>query len=217
MEKIHNYINGELKTPTSNQYLDNYDPSTGAIYSLIPDSDQHDVHEAVAAAREAFAGWSGLSVEKRSSFLQRIGELIDRDLDALALAESIDSGKTVALAKSLDIPRASANMRFFATGAIHFASEAHVTGAEAVNYTLRTPRRSCRLYFTMEPSLIPIHLENCARTGGWVYRCSKAFGTFTYDRFFVFKIVYRSWASKWCIKHRSWTGYKGWPGYCRAS
>ena len=139
MEKIFNYINGELKTPTSNQYLDNYDPSTGAIYSLIPDSDEHDVNKAVDAAREAFAGWSSLAVEKRSSFLQRIAELIDRDLDALALAESIDSGKTVALAKSLDIPRASANMRFFATGAIHFASEAHVTGVEAVNYTLRTP------------------------------------------------------------------------------
>ncbi len=139
MEKIFNYINGELKTPTSNQYLDNYDPSTGAIYSLIPDSDEQDVNKAVDAAREAFAGWSSLAVEKRSSFLQRIAELIDRDLDALALAESIDSGKTVALAKSLDIPRASANMRFFATGAIHFASEAHVTGVEAVNYTLRTP------------------------------------------------------------------------------
>ncbi len=139
MEKIFNYINGELKTPTSNQYLDNYDPSTGAIYSLIPDSDEHDVNEAVDAARDAFAGWSCLAVEKRSSFLQRIAELIDRDLDALALAESIDSGKTVALAKSLDIPRASANMRFFATGVMHFASEAHVTGVEAVNYTLRTP------------------------------------------------------------------------------
>ncbi len=139
MEKIFNYIDGELKTPTSNQYLDNYDPSTGAIYSLIPDSDEHDVNKAVDAAREAFAGWSSLAVEKRSSVLQRIAELIDRDLDALALAESIDSGKTVALAKSLDIPRASANMRFFATGAIHFASEAHVTGVEAVNYTLRTP------------------------------------------------------------------------------
>ena len=139
MEKIFNYIDGELKTPTSNQYLDNYDPSTGAIYSLIPDSDEHDVNEAVDAAREAFAGWSSLAVEKRSSFLQRIAELIDRDLDALSLAESIDSGKTVALAKSLDIPRASANMRFFATGAIHFASDAHITGVEAVNYTLRTP------------------------------------------------------------------------------
>ena len=55
------------------------------------------------------------------------------------LAESIDSGKTVSLAKTLDIPRASANLRFFATGAIHFSSEAHVTGVEAVNYTLRTP------------------------------------------------------------------------------
>ena len=139
MEKILNYIDGELNTPTSNQYLDNYDPSTGAVYSLIPDSDEHDVNKAIDAAREAFAGWSSLAVEKRSSFLQRIAELIDRDLEALALAESIDSGKTVALAKSLDIPRASANMRFFATGAIHFASEAHVTGVEAVNYTLRTP------------------------------------------------------------------------------
>src|SRR5688572_5002533 len=108
MEKIFNYIDGELKTPTSNQYLDNYDPSTGAIYSLIPDSDEHDVNEAVDAARSAFAAWSSLAVEKRSSFLQRIAELIDRDLDALSLAESVDSGKTVALAKSLDIPRASA-------------------------------------------------------------------------------------------------------------
>ena len=139
MEKIFNYIDGELKSPSSNQYLDNYDPSTGAVYSLIPDSDHHDVNDAVVAARAAFAAWSSLAVEKRSSILLRIAELIDRDLDALAVAESIDSGKTVSLAKTLDIPRASANLRFFATGAIHFSSEAHVTGIEAVNYTLRTP------------------------------------------------------------------------------
>ncbi|HYI79156.1 MAG TPA: aldehyde dehydrogenase, partial [Chryseolinea sp.] len=59
--------------------------------------------------------------------------------DALALAESIDSGKTVSLAKTLDIPRASANIRFFATAAIHFSSEAHITGVQALNYTLRSP------------------------------------------------------------------------------
>ena len=139
MEKICNYIDGELRSPSSSQYIDNYDPSTGVVYSLIPDSDHRDVNDAVAAARSAFAAWSSLAVEKRSSVLQRIAALIDRDLDALALAESIDSGKTVSLAKSLDIPRASANLRFFATGAIHFSSEAHVTGAEALNYTLRTP------------------------------------------------------------------------------
>jgi aminomuconate-semialdehyde/2-hydroxymuconate-6-semialdehyde dehydrogenase len=80
-----------------------------------------------------------MAVEKRSAILQKIADLIDRDLDELALAESTDQGKPVKLAKVVDIPRASANMRFFATGAIHFASEAHVTGQEAINYTTRTP------------------------------------------------------------------------------
>jgi aminomuconate-semialdehyde/2-hydroxymuconate-6-semialdehyde dehydrogenase len=80
-----------------------------------------------------------MAVEKRSAILQKIADLIDRDLDELALAESTDQGKPVKLAKVVDIPRASANMRFFATGAIHFSSEAHVTGQEAINYTTRTP------------------------------------------------------------------------------
>src|SRR6185369_15432576 len=60
-------------------------------------------------------------------------------LDELAIAESVDNGKPVKLAKSLDIPRASANIRFYAQAAIHLATEAHVTGTEAVNYTLRVP------------------------------------------------------------------------------
>ncbi len=139
MERILNYIDGELVVPKSKEYLDNFDPSTGSVYSLIPDSDERDVSEAVAAADKAFSMWSSLAVEKRSAILQRIADLIDRDLDALALAESIDNGKPVSLAKSLDIPRASANLRFFATGAIHFSSYANITGKEAINYTLQTP------------------------------------------------------------------------------
>lgn len=139
MEKILNYINGQFEEPSSGKYLNNHDPSTGAIYSLIPDSDGRDVNNAVKAAQHAFPLWSSLDAEKRSAVLGRIADLIDRDLDALALAESIDNGKTLASAKSLDIPRASANMRFFATAAIHFSSEAHITGTEAVNYTLRSP------------------------------------------------------------------------------
>jgi len=139
MQKILNYINGELVAPLSNQYLDNYNPAEGKVYSLVPDSDERDVTRAANAARKAFSEWSTMPVEKRSAILQRLADLIDRDLDKLALAESIDNGKTVTLARSLDIPRASANIRFFATGAMHFASEAHLTGSEAVNYTLRSP------------------------------------------------------------------------------
>ncbi len=139
MQKILNYIDGSLIAPTSNQYLDNYNPAEGKIYSLIPDSDATDVSKAVDAAKAAFLEWSTMPVEKRSAILLKIADLIDRDFEKLALAESIDNGKPVSQAKSLDIPRAAANIRFYATGAMHAASEAHITGVEAVNYTLRTP------------------------------------------------------------------------------
>lgn len=139
MESILNYIGGSLVEPKSKKYLDNYDPSTGKVYSLIPDSDAEDVEDAVRAASLAFREWSSLAVEKRSAILQRIADFIDRDLDTLAHAECIDTGKPLSLAKKLDIPRASANMRFFATAVLHFSSEAHVTGNEAVNYSLHSP------------------------------------------------------------------------------
>jgi aminomuconate-semialdehyde/2-hydroxymuconate-6-semialdehyde dehydrogenase len=139
MEYIKNYIAGELKDPVSKKYIDSYNPAEGKVYSQVPDSNQADVQLAVEAAKNAFPEWSALPVEKRSTILQRIADLIDRDLDKLALAESVDQGKPVKLAKVVDIPRASANMRFFATGAIHFASEAHITDVEAINYTARTP------------------------------------------------------------------------------
>lgn len=139
MDKILNYINGEFVEPHSKIYLENYNPAEGRPYSLVPDSDAQDVQLATEAAQRAFGAWSAMAVEKRSAILQKIADLIDRDLDELALAESTDQGKPVKLAKVVDIPRASANMRFFATGAIHFASEAHITGHDAINYTTRTP------------------------------------------------------------------------------
>ncbi len=139
MLKLSNYINGELVAPSSLEFLENYNPADGKIYSLIPDSNASDVLQAVEAASHAFPKWSAMPVEKRSAFLLKIADLIDRDLDKLAMAECIDNGKPLWLAKSLDIPRASANMRFFATGAIHFSSEAHITDSEAINYTTRTP------------------------------------------------------------------------------
>jgi aminomuconate-semialdehyde/2-hydroxymuconate-6-semialdehyde dehydrogenase len=139
MEKICNYINGELVAPCSGKYIDNVQPAEGVVYSLIPDSEAADVQQAVDAAADAFPSWSAMAVEKRSAIMLKIADLIDRDLDKLALAESIDNGKPVSVASILDIPRASANLRFYATGAMHMANEAHITGNEAVNYTLRMP------------------------------------------------------------------------------
>jgi aminomuconate-semialdehyde/2-hydroxymuconate-6-semialdehyde dehydrogenase len=139
MQKIENYINGSLTAPASGKYLDNYNPATGEVYSLIPDSDEFDVANAVAAAKAAFPAWSRTSAEQRHDVLIKISALIERDLDLLAEAESVDNGKPLTLAKTVDIPRAVSNFKFYATAAMHFASEAHETVGQAINYTLRQP------------------------------------------------------------------------------
>lgn len=139
MLKIENYIGGELLKPISDKYLDNFNPALGEIYSLIPDSDERDVELAVEAAQRAFPGWSKTSNEERFEILMRLVRLIERDLEMLATAESIDNGKPVSLAKRVDIPRAAANFRFYATAQMHLANESYETVNQAINYTLRQP------------------------------------------------------------------------------
>ncbi len=139
MEKIANYINGKLTEPASGKYIDNYNPAEGKVYSLVPDSEERDVVNAVNAAKNAFEEWSTMPVDKRSQILLKIADGIDGEFEHLAKAESEDNGKPLRLAKAVDIPRASANMRFFATAILHFESQAHQTDNIAINYTTRTP------------------------------------------------------------------------------
>ena len=139
MEVIKNYINGQFVDARGGNFLENINPAVGLVYSQIPDSGTEDVAAAVEAAELAFPGWSGMPAAERSAVLLRIAEMIDQQLDDLALAESVDNGKPVKLAAKVDIPRASTNMRFFATALLHFASEAHITDDVAINYTTRTP------------------------------------------------------------------------------
>lgn len=139
MHTILNYIDGTLQAPVSGRYLDNYEPATGSVYSIAPDSDSRDIELAVAAARRAFPAWSTSAVYERSRLLLRLAESLEQNLELLAQAESQDTGKPLWLARAVDIPRAVANVRFFASAIAGFESEAHVTGSEAVNYTLRQP------------------------------------------------------------------------------
>src|SRR5689334_14600328 len=136
---LENYIGGDLIAPLSGKFIDNINPATGEVWGQIPDSNEKDVEAAVHAAQKAFASWSSSSTEQRFKILNRIAELIDDNSDALALAETNDNGKPLWLSKSVDIPRASANFRFFATGIMHFAAESHTMEDKAVNYTLRQP------------------------------------------------------------------------------
>ena len=139
MKKIANYINGKHHAPANGQYLDNYDPSTGEVYSQIPDSGAADVEAAVEAAQKALPGWSVCGVEKRYRVMNKMADLIAEKKEMLAQAESRDSGKAISLSRSVDIPRAEANIRFFATAILHFSSSSHYMERVAVNYTLRQP------------------------------------------------------------------------------
>ena len=153
--QIQNFIGGEFKAPVGGRYLDNIEPATGKPYSQVADSGPKDVDLAVAAAEKAFPDWSKKPAAERSKILLRIADLIERDLERFARAESIDTGKPITLARTLDIPRAVANFRFFATAILHTESEAHVTDGIAFNYTLHQPRGIAGL---ISPWNLPLYL-----------------------------------------------------------
>lgn len=139
MEDICNYVSGELRPPRAGRYLENFEPATGRAYSRIPDSDKDDLNEAIAAAQAAFPVWSETPAMERSKVMTRIAEAIEAKSEELVRAESIDTGKPISLAREVDIPRASSNLRFFAGAATQFFSEAHAMEGGAINYTLRQP------------------------------------------------------------------------------
>jgi aminomuconate-semialdehyde/2-hydroxymuconate-6-semialdehyde dehydrogenase len=153
--KIQNFVDGQFVEPVGGRFLDNIEPATGKPYSQVADSGKEDVDLAVTAAENAFVDWSKKPAVERSKILLRIGDLIERDLEKLARAESIDTGKPLSLARSLDIPRAASNFRFFATAILHTESEAHVTDNVAFNYTLRQPRGIAGL---ISPWNLPLYL-----------------------------------------------------------
>ncbi|MFM2386122.1 MAG: hypothetical protein RL660_879 [Bacteroidota bacterium] len=138
-QQVLNYINGAYVAPQEGKFADNVNPATGEVFGSIASSTAADVQLAVEAAQAAQIAWQNTSTEQRFTILNRIADLIDQYHEELALAECTDNGKPLWLCKMVDIPRASSNFRFFATGIMHFASESHSMGAKAVNYTLRQP------------------------------------------------------------------------------
>jgi len=137
MQDILNYIDG--KHSTAREWLEDVDPATGEVFARIASSEGRDVDAAVAAAERAFPQWSATPAPQRSRALRRIARLIERDLEKLARAETLDTGKPLQISRTVDIPRAVQNFDFFADAVTQFSSEAHPSGDTALNYTLRQP------------------------------------------------------------------------------
>lgn len=153
---ILNYIDGKLQEPKSGKYLDNIEPATGKVYSRVPDSGADDVELAITAAKRAFPSWSHLSIDDRAEYLDAISKKIEENLEFFAEVESKDNGKPIHLARSVDIPRAVSNFKFFSTAIRHFASESHeMRASKAINYTLKLP---LGVVGTISPWNLPLYL-----------------------------------------------------------
>lgn len=138
MQTIQNFINGQYVPPKAGKYIDNFNPATGNLSGKIPDSDIEDIEAAVRAATAAFPVWANMPLDHRHDILRAVADGILQNIDTLAEAESSDSGKTVTTARTVDIPRAAQNFKFFATALLHFASESHHAPG-SLSYTLRQP------------------------------------------------------------------------------
>jgi aminomuconate-semialdehyde/2-hydroxymuconate-6-semialdehyde dehydrogenase len=152
---LQNFVGGAFVAPAGGTYLDDLNPATGETIGHIPDSGPEDVEAAVAAAREALAGtWGREPAAARADLLDAIASEIERRAEELAALESLDTGKPIKLARTVDVPRAVANFRFFAGAVRHDETGFHAMDG-AFNYTLRRPLGVVGL---VTPWNLPIYL-----------------------------------------------------------
>ena len=151
-----NFINGKYSDPVSGDWLENINPADGTLLGKIANSTEQDVEHAVITATNALPQWSESTLDKRSRILSKIGDLIEENLESLAIAESEDSGKPISRARAIEIPRAASNFHFFANAITQFASESHESvGQNAINFTLRQP---LGLVGCISPWNLPLYL-----------------------------------------------------------
>jgi acyl-CoA reductase-like NAD-dependent aldehyde dehydrogenase len=139
MERLHNFIDGEFKAPQEGKYFEKFSPRTGQKIYELADSTELDVVQAIKAANKAFPEWSETKAIERGQLLNRIADLIDKNAEELAQAETADVGKPLELSRTLDIPRAAWNFRFFASAILQKTEMASDMDGEAINYVLRQP------------------------------------------------------------------------------
>jgi len=154
MKRCLHFIDGAMREPASGQWLDVADPASGRPFASVADGDAHDVAAAVDAATAAAPAWAALPNELRARWLDKLAQALEDRSELFAQAESRDAGKPIGLAREIEIPRAIANLRFFAHAATQFASESH-HGQAGLNYTLRLP---LGVVGTISPWNLPLYL-----------------------------------------------------------
>ena len=110
-----NFIGGEWIAPVSGEYFDNISPVDGKLLTKIPRSNEADVEAAILAADKAFKSFKHTSVVERSNLLNKMADAIEANLEKLAIAETLDNGKTIRETLNADVPLVVDHFRYFAS------------------------------------------------------------------------------------------------------
>ena len=112
--KYDNYIGGKWVAPADGQYFDNVSPVTGKVFCQIARSTEKDVNLALDAAHAAKDAWGQTSTTARANILNKIADVMEANLETIAIAETIDNGKPLRETTHADIPLAIDHFRYFA-------------------------------------------------------------------------------------------------------
>ncbi|QNM90542.1 aldehyde dehydrogenase [Aliarcobacter cryaerophilus] len=110
-----NFIGGEWIAPSSGEYIENISPVDGKLLTKIPRSNEKDVDLAVEAAKKGFEEFKHTSVTQRSALLNKIADIVEANLEILAVAETLDNGKAVRETLNADLPLFIDHFRYFAS------------------------------------------------------------------------------------------------------
>src|SRR5262245_4664486 len=133
------WIDNAEREARSGERIETYRPSTGDVLTTLARGRREDVDDAVASARRVFTGWAGADPTDRARILRRAGELVLARTDELARLEALDTGKPIANARSIDVPRTADTFFYFSGWATKIGGETIPIRGPFLNYTLREP------------------------------------------------------------------------------
>ncbi|MBP8243980.1 MAG: aldehyde dehydrogenase [Chitinophagaceae bacterium] len=113
-EKYDHFINGEWVAPEGGEYFENVSPIDGKVFTHAARGNAKDVDKAIDAAIAAFPGWSKTAVATRSNLLLKIAQVVEENLEYLAIVETIDNGKAIRETRAADLPLVVDHFRYFA-------------------------------------------------------------------------------------------------------
>ncbi|KAL5200569.1 hypothetical protein ABZP36_021772 [Zizania latifolia] len=135
------FINGRFVDAVSGKTFETRDPRTGDVIATVAEGDKADVDLAVAAAREAFdhGKWPRMAGSERGRVMLKYADLVEQHAEELAVLESLDAGKLLAVVRVLDVVSCVSSLRYFAGAADKIHGETLKMSRQLQGYTLREP------------------------------------------------------------------------------